>query len=57
LFTFQIRDLGDDRFYWYKSRYYDATIGKFQSLDPVPPDPNSPQALNKYAYADNNPLK
>jgi YD repeat-containing protein len=33
LFTGQVRDLGDDRFYFFKSRYYDATIGKFQIPD------------------------
>lgn len=27
LFTGQIRDLNDDRFYYFKARYYDATIG------------------------------
>ena len=57
LFTGQIRDLGDDRFSFFKARYYDATIGKFHTPDTVAPDPNYPLRLNHYAYADNNPLK
>jgi RHS repeat-associated protein len=57
LFTGQIRDLGDDRFYFFKSRYYDATIGKFHTPDSLVPDAGNPQALNRYAYALNNPLR
>jgi RHS repeat-associated protein len=57
LFTGQTRDLGDDRFYFFKARYYDATIGKFPTPDTVVPDPTNPQALNRYAYALNNPLR
>jgi len=57
LFTGQIRDLGDDRFSFFKARYYDATIGKFHTPDTIVPDPKNPQALNRYAYGLNNPLK
>jgi RHS repeat-associated protein len=57
LFTGQTRDLGSDAFYFFKARYYDATIGKFHTPDTVVPDPKNPQALNRYAYAYNNPLK
>ncbi|HEX5415655.1 MAG TPA: RHS repeat-associated core domain-containing protein, partial [Chloroflexota bacterium] len=57
LFTGQIRDLGDDRFYFFKARYYDATIGKFVQPDTIVPDAKNPQALNRYAYGLNNPLK
>jgi len=57
LFTGQIRDLGDDRFSFFRRRYYDATIGKFHVPDSVVPGATNPQALNRYAYALNNPLK
>lgn len=62
LFTGQTRDLGDDRRYWFKARGYDATLGQFQSPDTALPDytkggPKGPQALNRYAYVLNQPLR
>jgi RHS repeat-associated protein len=36
------------------ARDYDPTLGRFMSADPVA-DPQNPQQLNGYAYADNNP--
>ncbi len=57
LFTRQTRDLEDDRFSFFKARYYDATIGKFVQPDTVVPDGKNPQALNRYADARNNPLR
>lgn len=57
LFTGQIRDLGDDRFYFFKARCYDATVGKFIQPDPLAPVVGKPPSLNPYAYADNNPLR
>ena len=43
--------------YWYASRAYDPAIGRFCSPDPIVPDPSNPQALNRYGYVYNNPLK
>ena len=43
--------------YFYNARYYDATIGRFISADPIVPDPFNPQSLNRYSYCLNNPLK
>ena len=37
------------------AREYDATTGRFLSADPVL-DPSSPQSLNGYDYANNNPI-
>ncbi|WP_433169478.1 RHS repeat domain-containing protein [Kribbella sp. CA-247076] len=37
------------------AREYDPTIGRFISVDPVI-DPDDPQQLNGYAYANNNPV-
>jgi RHS repeat-associated protein len=41
---------------YYGARYYDGALGMFISPDPLVPDPGNPQALNRYAYAANNPL-
>ena len=43
--------------YWYASRAYDPTIGRFVSPDPIVPAPGNPQSLNRYSYVYNNPLK
>ncbi|MEV5439524.1 polymorphic toxin-type HINT domain-containing protein [Streptomyces sp. NPDC052682] len=37
------------------AREYDASIGRFISIDPVM-DPNDPQQINGYAYANNSPV-
>jgi RHS repeat-associated protein len=55
LFTGQRLD--DTGFYYYGARYYDPTIGRFISADTVVPSPANPQALNRYSYCINNPLK
>jgi RHS repeat-associated protein len=57
LFAGQIRDLNDDRFSFFRARYYDATIGKFVQPDTVVPNPKNSQSLNRYAYANNSPLR
>ena len=38
-------------------RYYDPTIGRFLSTDPMPADPNSGANFNSYRYANNNPYR
>ncbi len=43
--------------YFYNARYYDAAIGRFISPDTIVPEFANPQALNRYAYVYNNPLK
>ena len=43
--------------YYYRARYYDATIGRFISPDTIIPNPMSPQAFSRYSYCLNNPLK
>ena len=43
--------------YDYRARYYDPALGRFISADPVVPEPGNPQALNRYAYVYNNPLR
>jgi RHS repeat-associated protein len=41
---------------YYEQRYYDATSGRFQSVDPVGPSPGDLFGFNRYAYANNNPI-
>ncbi|HEY3358706.1 MAG TPA: toxin TcdB middle/N-terminal domain-containing protein [Polyangia bacterium] len=38
------------------ARYYDPQLGRFLSADSVVPDEVNPQALNRYAFAYNNPI-
>jgi RHS repeat-associated protein len=54
-YTGQIADLVSD-LYWYRSRYYDANLGRFTQPDNVIPDGLNSQAWNRYAYVYNNPL-
>ena len=42
--------------YFYNARYYDPTLGRFISPDPIVQDPADPQTLNRYAYVRNNPV-
>jgi hypothetical protein len=41
----------------YGVRYCGAALGRFIVPDTIVPEPGNPQALNRYAYVDNNPLK
>jgi len=43
--------------YDYRARYYHPALGRFISADPLVPEPGNPQALNRYAYVTNNPLR
>ncbi len=38
-------------------RYYDPTLARFIQPDTIVPEPGNPQALNRYAYVLNNPLR
>ena len=43
--------------YDYRARYYSPGLGRFVSADTIVPDSGNPQALNRYAYVTNNPLR
>jgi len=47
-------DLG---LYDFNARFYDPFLGRFVSPDPIVPEPETPQAFNRYAYALNNPQR
>ncbi len=43
--------------YNYGARLYDPDIGRFISPDTIVPNYSNPQALNRYAYSLNNPMR
>ena len=43
--------------YDYRARFYHPVLGRFISADTLVPEPGNPQALNRYAYVTNNPLR
>jgi RHS repeat-associated protein len=43
--------------YDYNARFYDPWLGRFISADTILPEPENPQALNRYSYVLNNPLR
>ncbi|MBM4461574.1 MAG: RHS repeat-associated core domain-containing protein, partial [Chloroflexi bacterium] len=47
----------DRGLYFYGARWYDSSLGRFLSPDPIVPSPGNPQSLNRYAYVLNNPLR
>jgi len=55
-FTGQRLDAGTG-LYLMGARWYDPRIGRWISADTVVPEPGEPQALNRYAYVTNNPLR
>lgn len=44
-------------FYDYGARQYEPALGRFTSPDTIVPDARDPQSLNRYSYAQNNPLR
>jgi RHS repeat-associated protein len=38
------------------ARYYDSTVGRFCSADPLGGQPDDPQSWNRYAYVRNDPV-
>ncbi len=43
--------------YWDHARFYDPTLGRFVSADPVLGHLSTPQTLDRYAYAVNDPMR
>ncbi len=42
--------------YFYGGRYYDPKLGRFTTPDTIVQAPDNPQTLNRYTYANNNPV-
>jgi RHS repeat-associated protein len=55
-YTGQVRqdDIGLD---YFNARWYSSRIGRFVSADVMVPDAGNPQALNRFTYSRNNPVK
>jgi RHS repeat-associated protein len=51
------REEGTIGLHFYNARWYDAALGRFVQADSIVPQPGNPQALNRYSYVLNNPLK
>jgi len=51
------RDVVGTGLMYYHARYYHPALGRFISADTIVPEPGNPQALNRYAYVKNNPLR
>jgi len=43
--------------YFYNSRWYDSSLGRFIQADTIIPGAGNPQAYDRYAYTLNNPLR
>jgi len=43
--------------YFYQSRWYDASLGRFAQADTIVPNPGDSQSWDRYAYVRNNPLR
>lgn len=57
-FTGHVEDkFGDRQLIYMQARYYDPALGRFLSADPVGFHESNPVSFNRYAYANNNPLK
>ena len=56
LFTGQ-RRLGASEIYDYGARLYSTYTGRFTQADTIVPEPGNPQALNRYSYVNNNPMR
>ena len=57
-FTFTAREFDQTTgLYYYRARYYDASLGRFLTTDPFPADIDEPLEHNPYLYANNNPLR
>lgn len=43
--------------YYYGARWYSPDIGQFHSTDPASVSLSNPRSFNRYAYANNNPIR
>jgi RHS repeat-associated protein len=56
LYTGQQRETTNG-IYHYGARFYHADIGRFIQADSIVPEAGNPQALDRYAYVYNNPVR
>ena len=51
------REESDLGLYFYRSRWYDPYLNRWIQPDTIIPQPANPQSLNRFAYANNNPIR
>jgi RHS repeat-associated protein len=57
-FTFTAREFDTSTgLYYYRARYYDSTLGRFLTPDPIAAELDQPLEQNPYLYAMNNPVR
>ena len=56
-YLFTGKKIDSTGFYYYGARYYDPDLGRFITRDSLWGTPANPQALNRYTYCTNNPLR
>jgi RHS repeat-associated protein len=59
-FTGQIRESslgGVEGLYFYNARWVDVSLARFAQADSIILEPGDPQAWDRYAYVNNNPVK
>ncbi|OJV35983.1 MAG: hypothetical protein BGO33_09110 [Bacteroidia bacterium 43-41] len=42
--------------YFYRARWYDPALSRFLQADTIVPEPGNPQAWDRFAYVNNNPV-
>jgi RHS repeat-associated protein len=56
-FTGQYSNVSDFGLLFYNARWYDPYLNRWTQPDTIVPDPTNPQALDRYAYTLNNPVR
>ncbi len=56
-YTGQYSYVSDFGLHFYNARWYDSYLNHFTQPDSIVPDPANPQDWDRYAYAQNNPLR
>ena len=56
LCTGHVMDRGTNLTYM-QQRYYDPQVGRFNSVDPIISQPETPSIFSRYSYANNNPFR
>ena len=56
-YVFNGKEQDETELLYYGARYYDSSIGRFLTRDPLNGRLKTPQSLNRYTYCVNNPVK
>ena len=55
VYLYNGKELDETGLYYYGARYYDASLGRFLTRDPLQGRMTAPQTMNRYTYCLNNP--